>query len=341
VTPVPGRDARRSDGPGRASRRPATAPRRASRAPERPPAAAGRPSRAPERPPAAAGRPSRAPGRSPTALGRLIRHPVALAGLILVAVEGALALGAPWLAPFDPSAIDPRALLAGPSLAHLLGADDLGRDLLSRLIHGARISMGVGVAAVLMAMAAGVPVGLVTGYVGGRLDEALMRLLDSVMALPALVLALTIAAVLGLGLTSGMIAIAIVLVPTFTRLVRGQVLSVKHHEFITAARALGAPTRVILARHLLPNVVNPVIVQAALSVGFAIIIESSLSFIGLGAQPPTPTWGSMVQIGFQYLELAPWFALAPATLIFLAVLGFNLLADGLRELLDPVARRRG
>ncbi len=281
-----------------------------------------------------------APGRPATALGRLIRHPVALAGLILVAAEGVLALGAPWLAPFDPSAIDPRALLAGPSLAHPLGADDLGRDLLSRLIHGARISMGVGVTAVLLAMVAGVPLGLVTGYVGGRLDEALMRLLDSVMALPALVLALTIAAVLGLGLANGMIAIAIVLVPTFTRLVRGQVLSVKHHEYVTAARALGVPARAILARHLLPNVVNPVIVQAALSVGFAIIIESSLSFIGLGAQPPTPTWGSMVQIGFQYLELAPWFALAPATLIFLAVLGFNLLADGLRELLDPVARRR-
>jgi peptide/nickel transport system permease protein len=263
-----------------------------------------------------------------------------MAGLVLVAAEGALALGAPWLAPFDPGAIDPRALLAGPSLAHPLGADDLGRDLLSRLIHGARISLGVGVTAVGLAVAAGIPLGLVTGYVGGRVDEALMRLLDSVMALPALVLALTIAAVLGLGLINAMIAIAVVLVPTFTRLVRGQVLAVKHQEYVTAARALGVPTRAVLARHVLPNVVNPVIVQAALGVGFAIIIESSLSFIGLGAQPPTPTWGSMVQTGFQYLEIAPWFALAPATMIFLAVLGFTLLADGLRDLLDPVARWR-
>jgi ABC-type dipeptide/oligopeptide/nickel transport system permease subunit len=165
-----------------------------------------------------------------------------------------------------------------------------------------------------------------------------MRLLDSVMALPALVLALTIAAVLGLGLINGMIAIAIVLVPVFTRLVRGQVLSVKHSDYVQAAHALGLPTRVILARHILPNVINPVIVQASLGVGFAIIIESSLSFIGLGAQPPTPAWGSMVQTGFQYLEIAPWFVLAPATMIFLAVLGFNMLGDGLRDLLDPMAR---
>jgi peptide/nickel transport system permease protein len=205
-------------------------------------------------------------------------------------------------------------------------------------MHGARVSLGVSVTAVLLAVAAGVPLGLVSGYHGGKVDESLMRLLDSVMALPALVLALTIAAVLGLGLTNGMIAIAIVLVPVFTRLVRGQVLSVKHGDYVQAARALGLPTRRILSRHVLPNVVNPVIVQASLGVGFAIIIESSLSFIGLGAQPPTPAWGSMVQTGFQYLETAPWFVLAPATMIFLAVLGFNMLGDGLRDLLDPLGR---
>jgi peptide/nickel transport system permease protein len=265
--------------------------------------------------------------------GRLARHPPALVGLVLVGGQTALALGARLLAPYDPGAIDPRSMLAGPSLVHLLGADDLGRDLLSRLIHGAQVSLGVGGAAVLLALAVGVPLGLVTGYRAGRLDEALMRLLDSVMALPALVLALTIAAALGLGLVNGMIAIAVVLVPTFTRLVRGQALSVRHLEYVLAARALGAPTPRILSRHLLPNVASPVIVQAALSFGFAIIIESSLSFIGLGAPPPTPTWGSMVQTGFQYLEIAPWFVLAPATMIFLAVLGWNLLADALREAL--------
>jgi peptide/nickel transport system permease protein len=277
-------------------------------------------------------------GRLVAALGRLARNRLALAGLVLVLVETAIAMLAPWLAPADPSAIDYRAMLAGPSAAHLLGTDDLGRDVLSRLMHGARVSLGVGITSVLLAAAAGVPLGLVTGYRGGKVDEGLMRLLDSVMALPALVLALTIAAVLGLGLVNGMIAIAIVLVPIFTRLVRGQVLSVKHNDYVQAAHALGLPTRVVLARHILPNVVNPVIVQASLGVGFAIIIESSLSFIGLGAQPPTPAWGSMVQTGFQYLEIAPWFVLAPATMIFLAVLGFNMLGDGLRDVLDPLAR---
>jgi ABC-type dipeptide/oligopeptide/nickel transport system permease subunit len=263
---------------------------------------------------------------------------VALAGVLLVVAQAVIALLAPWLAPADPSTIDYRAMLAGPSAAHLLGTDDLGRDVLSRLMYGARVSLGVSVTAVLLAVGGGVPLGLVTGYHGGKIDGSLMRLLDSVMALPALVLALTIAAVLGLGLVNGMIAIAIVLVPVFTRLVRGQVLSVKHGDYVQAAHALGLPTRRILSRHVLPNVVNPVIVQASLGVGFAIIIESSLSFIGLGAQPPTPTWGSMVQTGFQYLEIAPWFVLAPATMIFLAVLGFNMLGDGLRDLLDPVAR---
>jgi ABC-type dipeptide/oligopeptide/nickel transport system permease subunit len=272
------------------------------------------------------------------AVGRLARHHLAFTGSILVIAATAIAILAPWLAPFDPSAIDYRAMLAGPSVAHPLGTDDLGRDQLSRLMHGARVSLGVSVTAVLLAVGAGVPLGLITGYKGGTVDEALMRLLDSVMALPALVLALTIAAVLGLGLINGMIAIAIVLVPVFTRLVRGQVLSVKHSDYVQAAHALGLPTRVILARHILPNVINPVIVQASLGVGFAIIIESSLSFIGLGAQPPTPAWGSMVQTGFQYLEIAPWFVLAPATMIFLAVLGFNMLGDGLRDLLDPMAR---
>ncbi len=273
-------------------------------------------------------------------LRHLVRHRLAMVGLALVVAQVLLALLAPLLAPYAPSAIDYRAMLHGPTTVHLLGTDDLGRDIVSRLIYGARVSMGVSVGAVFVAIAAGVPLGLVTGYVGGVLDEALMRLLDSVMALPALVLALTIATVLGHGLFNGMIAIAVVLVPIFTRIVRGQVLSVKHNDYVQAAHAVGVPIHLVLFRHILPNVINPVIVQGALAIGFAIIIESSLSFIGLGAQPPTPTWGSMVQIGFQYLETAPWFVLAPATMIFLAVLGFNMLGDGLRDLLDPMSRSR-
>jgi len=278
--------------------------------------------------------------RMAKSLRRLLRNRLAMVGLVLVLGQILIAVLAPVLAPYAPSAIDYRAMLHGPTPAHLLGTDDLGRDILSRLIYGARVSMSVSVGAVFTAILVGVPIGLVTGYVGGVLDEALMRLLDSVMALPALVLALTIATVLGHGLVNGMIAIAVVLVPIFTRIVRGQVLSVKHNDYVQAAHAVGVPVHLILIRHILPNVINPVIVQGALAIGFAIIIESSLSFIGLGAQPPTPTWGSMVQIGFQYLETAPGFVLAPATMIFLAVLGFNMLGDGLRDLLDPMSRGR-
>lgn len=278
--------------------------------------------------------------RAAAALRPLWRHHLAMVGLALVVISCLIALGAPVLAPYEPHAIDYRGMLKGPTLAHPVGTDDLGRDILSRLFYGAQVSIGVGVAAVALAVMAALPLGLITGYVGGAIDEALMRVLDSVMALPALVLALTIAAVLGQGLVNGMIAIAIVLVPVFTRLVRGQVLSVKHNDYVLAAQAVGVPTWQILARHVLPNVVSPLIVQAALGIGNAIIIESSLSFIGLGAQPPMPTWGSMVQVGFQYLEVAPWFVLAPATMIFLAVLGFNMLGDGLRDLLDPMSRLR-
>jgi len=189
-----------------------------------------------------------------------------------------------------------------------------------------------------LAVAAGVVVGLVSGYLGGQLDNWLMRVVDSLLALPPLVLALIITAVLGAGLQNAMIAIAAVTAPTYTRLMRGQVLAVKQNEYVVAARASGAPLGRILGRHVLPNTVGPIIVQASLGVGAAIITESSLSFIGLGAQPPVATWGSMVQVGFQYLETAPWFVLAPSTMIFVAVLSFNLLGDGLRDALDPSLR---
>ena len=273
-------------------------------------------------------------------LRHLAHNRLAMFGLVLVVIEVAMAVFAPLMALQSPDEIDTLAMLGSPSAAHLLGTDDLGRDTLSRLIYGARVSLSASTIAVALAMLVGVPLGLVAGYLGGRIDEAVMRVLDSVMALPPLVLALTIAAVLGPGLVNGMLAIAIVAVPTFTRLVRGQVLSIKHDDYVTAARSIGAPSRTIIFRHILPNAINPVIVQGALGVGFAIITESSLSFIGLGAQPPTPSWGSMVQVGFQYLELAPWLVLAPAIIIFVAVLGFNLLGEGLREMLDPNARTR-
>ncbi|MBM3596747.1 MAG: ABC transporter permease [Alphaproteobacteria bacterium] len=273
-------------------------------------------------------------------IGRLVRHRFALLGIVLLALEIGAALLAPWLAGYAPNAIDYRAMLQAPSFDHLLGTDDLGRDILSRLIHGGRLSLTVSTLAVLMAVSVGVPLGLIAGYVGGAVDEVLMRVLDSIMALPPLVLALMIAAVLGPGLINAMIAIAIVAVPVYTRLMRGQVLSLKHNDYIAAAQSVGVPAWLILFRHVLPNAINPVIVQASLGIGFAIITESSLSFIGLGAQPPISTWGSMVQVGFQFLELAPWFVLAPATAIFVAVLGFNMLGEGLRDALDPTTSTR-
>ena len=271
-------------------------------------------------------------------LDAVIGNRIALAGLVIIAGQIAAAALAPLLLSHAPDAIDYRAMLQGPSEAHLLGTDELGRDILSRLLSGARLSLSVSTMAVTLAVVLGLPLGLVSGYLGGWPDEILMRLLDSLMALPPLVLALTIAAVLGPGLFNAMIAIAIVSVPTFTRLVRGQVLSLKHNDYVTAAYSVGTPTWRVLFRHILPNAMNPVIVQATLGIGFAIITESSLSFIGLGAQPPTSTWGSMVQVGFQYLELAPWYVMAPAAMMFLAVLGFNMLADGLHDALDPLAR---
>ena len=278
-----------------------------------------------------------APGGSPTgnALRLLLRHRLAMFGAVLVAVEVGLAVLAPWIAPHDPTRMDYKAVLSGPTAEHPFGTDELGRDLLSRTLYGARLSLEVGLVAVLVAVVIGVPIGLVSGYLGGVFDEAVMRVVDAVMALPALVLALTIAAVLGPGIWNATVAIAVVAAPTYTRLVRGQVLSIKENDYVLAAQCIGAPTWVILMRHVLPNAFSPVIVQASLGVGFAIILEASLSFIGLGAQPPTPSWGSMVQVGFQYLEIAPWFVLVPATAIFLAVLGFNMLGDGLRDTLDP------
>jgi peptide/nickel transport system permease protein len=282
----------------------------------------------------------RQPWRQRMAAGLMpvLRNRIALVGLVIIAAQIGAAALAPVLLGHLPDAIDYRAMLQGPSPTHWLGTDDLGRDILSRLVYGARLSLLVSTMAVAIAVALGLPLGLVSGYAGGWLDEILMRLLESVMALPPLVLALTIAAVLGPGLFNAMIAIAIVSVPTFTRLVRGQVLSLKHNDYVTAAHAVGTPTWRILFRHILPNAINPVIVQATLGIGFAIITESSLSFIGLGAQPPISTWGSMVQVGFQYLELAPWYVMAPAAMMFLAVLGFNMLGDGLRDALDPLAR---
>jgi ABC-type dipeptide/oligopeptide/nickel transport system permease subunit len=273
--------------------------------------------------------------------GRLMRNRLALVGLVISVLVVGVVLFAPLLTPYDPNTIDYRAMLHGPSVAHLLGTDDLGRDVLTRTLYGGRLSLAVSLASVAMAVTGGVPIGLLAGYLGGVTDEIAMRLIDSLMALPPLVLALTITAVLGTGLVNAMLAIAIVALPGIARLVRGQVLSLRHDDYVLAARSVGVRPSLIVLRHVLPNVLNPVLVQAALGIGFAIITESSVSFLGLGAQPPTATWGSMVQVGFQYLDSGPWLAMAPAVMIFLAVLGFSMLGEGLRGALDPAARAQG
>ena len=240
----------------------------------------------------------------------------------------------------SPDEIDTLAMLSGPTASHILGTDDLGRDTFSRLVYGARVSLSAEHDCHRAGDARRRAARFVAGYVGGVLDEVVMRLLDSVMALPPLVLALTIAAVLGPGLVNGMLAIAVVAVPTYTRLVRGQVLSVKHDDYVLAARSIGARDRAIIFRHVLPNWINPVIVQAALGVGFAIITESSLSFIGLGAQPPTPSWRSDgAGCDFSISSWRHGSCSHRPSLIFIAVLGFNLLGEGLRDMLDPNAAR--
>ncbi len=266
-------------------------------------------------------------------LHRLAQRRLALIGGALVAAEVLLALVGPVVVPFNPTTPDFDAVLLPPSLTHWLGTDDLGRDVLSRLLTGARLSLLISISAVAIGAVFGVGLGVISGYVGHVLDELLMRILDSFMALPSLVLALVIAAVLGPGLMNATVAIGVASAPIFARLVRGQTLSIKEHDYVLAAHACGASAPRVLWRHILPNALGPVIVQASLGLGFAIITESSLSFIGLGVQPPTPTWGSMVQVGFQFLETAPWYVLAPATAIFLGVLSFNLLGDGLRDAL--------
>jgi peptide/nickel transport system permease protein len=229
----------------------------------------------------------------------------------------------------------------GPSMAHWLGTDYLGRDLWSRLVHGSRISLFVGLISVSVGLTFGVAVGVVAGFVGGKTDAVLMRITEAVWTFPALMLALAITSVLGRGLVPSMIAIGIVGIPYFARLARASTLSTRELDYVLAARALGAPTPRILGRHVLPNIAAPLIVQASLGLGTAIITEASLSFLGVGVQAPTPSWGLVLRTGYQYLELNPAVAIFPGLFIFLTVLAFNFLGDALRTALDPRLARRG
>ncbi len=262
-------------------------------------------------------------------------------GLAVVIIVLAVAASADLISPFDPNRMQPGGILQSPSLTHLLGTDHLARDVLSRIIHGARVAVLAGVVSVGFAIIMGVSVGLVAGYCCGWVDDVLMRLVDTLWSFPTLVLALAIAASLGPGLTNAMIAIGIVFTPYFARLVRGQALSVRERDFITAARVLGAKPLRITLRHIWPNVTAPVIVQSSLMIAQAIIVEAALSFLGLGVEPPNASWGSMLREAYQYMDRAPLLSFFPGAAIFITVLALNLLGDGLRRALDPRLRERG
>jgi len=250
-----------------------------------------------------------------------------------------MAILAPFISPYDPIAQNMRETLQPPSAKHFLGTDPFGRDVLSRIIWGSRISLIVGIFSVFFAIVIGVPLGVIAGYFRGKVDMIISRILDVMLSFPGIILAIVIMAVLGQSLNNVILAVSISMIPRFARLARGQTLSIREKEFVLAAVSLGASHFSIIKNHILPNILTPIIVQSTLSLGSAIIVEASLSFLGLGVQPPTPTWGAMLNLGRQYLFTAPWMAYSSGLFITLTVLGFNLLGDGLRDVLDPKMRR--
>jgi peptide/nickel transport system permease protein len=269
------------------------------------------------------------------------RNPRVLIGGGVVVLLVLLALLAPVIAPYDPTEVDPTQGLEAPGLKHWMGTDDLGRDVLSRVLWGARVSLSVGLISVSIGLLVGVSLGLAAGYLGGTVDLLAMRVIDALLAFPALLLAISITAALGPQIQNAMIAIGIVAIPSYTRLTRAQVLSAREREYVTAVRAVGASSWRIVLRHILPNISNPIVVQASLSTAFAILAEASLSFLGLGAQPPTPSWGQDINYSQRYLtNMMWWMSAGPGIAIFLAVLAFNFLGDALRDALDPQFRRR-
>ncbi len=270
---------------------------------------------------------------------RVLHSPLTIYGLALMLVFGLTAIAAPYLPVPDPIDQDVLMRLKPPSPQHLLGTDQLGRDILSRLIFGSRISLTLGLTVVALAGIVGTTVGLITGYYGGWLDEVLMRITDVFFAFPSLILAMAIASALGRNLNNAMIAIAAVTWPIYARLVRAQVMSLRNLEFVEAAISIGVPTRRLLLRHILPNTIAPLLVQSTFNMGSAIITAAGLSFVGFGAQPPTPEWGVMIADGRQYLSTHFWVSTFPGVAILFAVTAFNLVGDGLRDMLDPRLRQ--
>jgi peptide/nickel transport system permease protein len=270
---------------------------------------------------------------------RFQRNKGAMFGLGIFILMVLMAVSAPWLAPFDPLEQNYLEAMQTPSAKHWLGTDSFGRDILSRIIYGARIALIVGVLAVLLSMVVGVTLGLISGYYGGVIDTIIMRIMDGLFAFPILILAIALMAILGLGVRNVIIAVAVGYIAPFARVTRGDVLAVKEETYIEAARLTGVGHGAIIFRHILPNVLAPIIVQAALRVSAAIITEAGLSFLGLGPPPPTPVWGSMISEGREFLVIAPHISTFPGLALMLTVIGLNLLGDGLRDALDPRLRK--
>ncbi len=279
---------------------------------------------------------SQSPAR--LAIRRFLARPAAVVGLVVVLAFVLIAAFAPLLAPFDPVKTSWSLIRKAPSWAHWMGTDENGRDVLSRIIWGARASMLAGVISVAIASGVGVPVGLLAGFAGGKTDAVIGRLVDAMLASPFLILAIALAAFLGPSLENAMIAIGITATPVFMRVARGATLDAATNDYVEAARAIGNPPWRVAVRHILPNIIPPVMVQATLAIAGAIIAEASLSFLGLGQQPPAPSWGSMLNSAQRFLTQAPWLAIFPGAAIFLVVLSFNLVGDGLRDALDPRAK---
>ncbi|MDA8217984.1 MAG: ABC transporter permease [Dehalococcoidales bacterium] len=271
-------------------------------------------------------------------LGRVLQVRLATVALTLITCVACMAVFAPWISPARPTDVDLTAVLRGPSLKNLMGTDELGRDIFSRVIDGSRASLSAGLISAAIGLTVGTFFGLLAGYFLGLVDMLIMRLVDAMLAFPGIILALAITAALGPSLTNAMIAIGIVSIPTFARLARAQVLTICRLDYVEAARCLGAPNRHIIIRHVVPNMLTPIIVQSSLAVAFAILTEATLSFLGLGVQPPTPSWGYMLNVGRGYLSQAPWMSLFPGIAIFLTVMSINLLGDALRDALDPRLR---
>jgi peptide/nickel transport system permease protein len=263
------------------------------------------------------------------------RSPLTIAGIVILLVAGTAIAFAPYIAPFDPYAVDLRARLAAPGAEHWFGTDEVGRDLFSRVVYGARASVGVGFAIVTIAASCGTIIGCFTGLMGGRTDTAIMRVMDVILSFPSLVLSMALAAALGPSLFNAMLAVAFVRIPFYVRLARGQALSLRERAYVKAAHTFGASVGHVLRRHIAPNAMSPIIVQATLDLGSAILTAAALSFIGLGAQQPTAEWGAMVSTGRNFLLDQWWYPTFPGLAILITAIGFNLFGDGLRDMLDP------